>query len=119
MSKNKTFEDKVATIIHEMNRSLYDLGLETRITIHPISMSSFVVAYSSTNKESKFSHQFIESNDMSMTYAFLWAIASNLYFLDRFIKANKISFNFKEDKIQAMIQSNLQALINQKTYLIK
>ena len=115
MSKTKTYEDRVATIIHDMNRSLYELGLETRISIHPISMSSFVVAYSSTNKESNFSHQFIESNDMSMTYAFLWAIASNLYFLDRFIKANKL----KKDKIQSMIQSNLQALINQKTYLIK
>ena len=45
MSKTKTYEDKVATIIHDMNRNLYELGLETRISIHPISMSSFVVAY--------------------------------------------------------------------------
>jgi hypothetical protein len=115
MSKSKTFEIKTLDTIYEINRYLFDLGLGTRISIHSISMSSFVVCYSSYSSSNDDAKQFIESNDFSMTYAFVRAIASNLYFLDRFIKANKL----KEDKIQAMIQSNLQALINQKTYLIK
>jgi hypothetical protein len=115
MSKTKTFEIKTLDTIHEINRYLFDLELGTRISIHPISMSSFVVCYSSYSSSNDDAKQFIESNDFSMTYSFLRAISSNLYFLGKNAK-EKIK---DKSSILPLIQSNLQALINQKTYLIK
>lgn len=116
MSKLKTFENKTLDTIKEINKYFFDLEMVERINIQPISMNTFIVSYGEDYHErTKRSCQFIESNDFSMTYAFLRAIASNLYFLDKFIKGNTLT----KDKIHGLIQSNLQALINQKTYLIK
>jgi hypothetical protein len=116
MSKLRTFQNKTLETIQEINRYFFDLEMVERVNIQPISMNTFIVSYGEDYHErTKHKCQFIESNDFSMTYAFLRAIASNLYFLDKFIKGN----NLTKDKIHGLIQSNLQALINQKTYLIK
>jgi hypothetical protein len=113
MSKKKTFENKVQDTLYEINKYLFNFGLETRITIHPISMSSFVLVYGQDRAENNDDYrQFIESNDFSMTYSFLRAISSNLYFITKLIART-------EKEIQELVLSNLQALINQKTYLIK
>jgi hypothetical protein len=116
MSKSKTFENKTLDTIKEINRFFFDLEMVERINIQPISMNTFIVSYGEDYHErTKRSHQFIESNDFSMTYSFLRAISSNLYFLGKNAK-EKIK---DKSSILPLIQSNLQALINQKTYLIK
>lgn len=116
MSKSKTFENRTLDTIREMNQYFFNLEMNERINIQPISINTFVVSFGEDyHEQTKHKYQFVESNDYSMTYAFLRAIASNLYFLDKFIKENTLT----QDKIHGLIQSNLQALINQKTYLIK
>ena len=113
MSNSRTFENKTLETIKDINRFFFDLEMVDRINIQPISMNTFVVSYGEDYREkSKPHHQFIESNDFSMTYAFLRVVASNLYFITKLVARTK-------KEIQNLVLSNIQALINQKTYLIK
>jgi hypothetical protein len=79
-------------------------------------MSTFIISFGEDyHARTKRSHQFIESNDFSMTYAFLRAISSNIYFLRGYVELN----NIKKEVLEELVKSNLQAFISQKTYLIK